>query len=138
MRSRNIHPDLILFNGRVHTMDRHNTVVGAVAVRNGRIIALGKDDDVTELAGPETELLDLRGRVVIPGLFDGHLHLLERGIDLTWIRLHECDSVAEMVSLVRERVAKAKPGEWIKRAKLSLGRGWNDERFVEQRIPTRA
>lgn len=130
MRSSNLYPNLVLFNGRVHTMDRHNTVVGAVAVRNGRIIASG-NDDVTGLAGPGTELLDLQGRVVIPGLFDGHLHLLERGIDLTWIRLHECDSVEEMLSLVRERAFEAKPGEWI------IGRGWNDERFVERRIPTR-
>jgi predicted amidohydrolase YtcJ len=131
MRSIDSHPNLIAYNGEIHTMDNENSVVEAIAVLGGRITALGSDHEVKSLAGPATELMDLEGRTVIPGLFDGHIHLLERGVDLTWIRLHECESVDEMLSLVRDRVARAEPGEWI------IGRGWNDERFVDGRMPTR-
>jgi len=131
MQSADSHPDLVAYNGKIHTLDSDENVFEAIAVRDGTITALGSDLEVRGLVGPKTKELNLGGRTAIPGLFDGHIHLLERGIDLTWIRLHECESVDEMLSLVRERVAESEPGEWI------IGRGWNDERFTDERMPTR-
>jgi len=131
MIAKELAPDLILVRGRIHTMDRRRSVVPALAVRNGRIVALGSDVEIQALAGPGTRQLDLRGRPAIPGLFDSHNHLLEVGAKLSTIRLDECRSVEEMVELVRLQAQVTPPGEWI------VGQGWNEGYFVDGRLPTR-
>jgi predicted amidohydrolase YtcJ len=124
-------PDLVLHGGTIHTMDARRSVVPALAVRDARIVALGGDAEMRALAGPGTRQFDLGGRAAIPGLFDSHNHLLEVGAKLSTIRLDECQSVEEMVELVRQRARETPPGEWI------VGQGWNEGYFVDGRLPTR-
>ena len=81
--------------------------------------------------GSGTETIDLRGRTVIPGLFDSHAHLQEVGLKLSLIRLDECRSAEEMMELVRERARSTPPGEWI------VGTGWNEGNFLTGQLPTR-
>ena len=71
-------PDVLLLNGRVLTMDAHGSRAEGLAVRNGRIVAVGATADLRELAGPRTQVIDLAGRTAIPGLVDPHLHLASR------------------------------------------------------------
>src|SRR5262245_29039147 len=75
MRAQQTAPDLILSNGKIITVDERFTIAQAVAVKGDRIIAVGSNADVNPLAGPSTRRIDLRGRAVIPGLIDNHLHL---------------------------------------------------------------
>ena len=81
-------PALILFNGKIVTVDGAFTYAQAVAIREGRFVSVGSDADVRRLAGPDTKLMDLRGRTVIPGLADNHLHSAGGGpgVDLSGAR----------------------------------------------------
>src|SRR5262245_64348207 len=72
--------DLILFNGRVTTLDRQNPQAQAIAIRGDRFVAVGTEEDVMRLAGSGTRRIDLKGRRVIPGLIDSHTHVISSGI----------------------------------------------------------
>jgi predicted amidohydrolase YtcJ len=67
--------DLVLTGGRILTLDRQSRIVQALAVRDRRIAALGRDAEIASLIGPDTRRLDLRGRLAVPGLIDGHAHM---------------------------------------------------------------
>jgi predicted amidohydrolase YtcJ len=131
MKIKDLSPDLILLNGRICTLDDESTVAQAVAVKDGRVIAVGGDAEIEGLAGPNTERVALDGRTVIPGIFDSHNHLMEVGAKLSTIRLDECRSQEEMMELVRERAKETPPGEWI------VGQGWNEGNFADGKLPTR-
>ena len=73
--------DLILFNGQFHTVDRENPRATAVAIREGRFVAVGTDGEAMALRGSGTQVIDLKGRTVIPGLNDSHLHLIRGGLN---------------------------------------------------------
>ncbi|MCP4687541.1 MAG: amidohydrolase family protein, partial [Desulfobacterales bacterium] len=131
MKIKDLSPDLILLNGQVFTLDAENTIAQAVAVKRGRIVAVGADAEIEGLAGPGTQRVALGGRTVIPGIFDSHNHLMEVGAKLSTIRLDECQSQEEMMELVRERAKETPPGEWI------VGQGWNEGNFDDGQPPTR-
>src|SRR6476619_4990367 len=101
-------PDLVLFNGKVITVDRDFSIHTAVAIIGDRIMAVGNDDQMHTVAGPATRLIDLKGRAVIPGLMDNHLHGAGGGpgVDLARAR-----SMADVVEAVRARVAASQPGD---------------------------
>ncbi len=124
-------PDLLLLSGRIHTLDAESRVAQAVAIKDGRVLAVGAGVDIERLAGPTTQRLDLGGRTAIPGLFDSHNHFLQAGLKLAMLRLDECRSPADMAELVRQRSQTTRPGEWI------VGHGWNEGRFPGGRLPTR-
>ena len=127
-------PDVILHHGVIHTLDAVNTVVSAIAIKNGRILVSDDYTKLLPLAASHTKVIDLAGRTVIPGIFDSHAHLLEVGIKLTQVRLDECQSPAEMMELVRERAKITPPGTWI------IGQGWNEGNFTGKAagsLPTR-
>ncbi len=124
-------PDLILLNGKVFTLNAANTTTQAVAVKDGRILAVGGDAEIAALAGPDTQRVALGGRIVIPGIFDSHVHFMGAGAKLAAIRLDECRSPEEMMELVRRRAANTPPGEWV------IGQGWNEGNFPGGRLPTR-
>lgn len=131
MRMMNMEPDSISIHGRIYTMDEKNSEFQALAIKNGRFLALGTDEEIQSLAGKSTRIIDLQGRTVIPGIIDSHNHLWEVGEKLSQIRLDECTSVEEMMELVQAEVKITPPGKWI------LGMGWNEGIFTEVRYPTR-
>ena len=124
-------PDLILSNGKIITVDERFTVAQAVAVRGSQIVAVGTNQDITRLAGPATRRIDLRGRSVIPGLIDNHMHVLRYGTTWTYeVRWDGVETRKEALELLRARTQAVKPGEWI----YILG-GWAMEQFADDPKP---
>jgi len=131
MTIKDLSPDLILLNGKIYTLDGESTIAQAVAVKDGRIVAVGSNGEISAMAGPNAQRIMLGGRAVIPGIFDSHNHLMEVGAKLSQIRLDECQSAEEMMELVQERANDTPPGAWI------VGQGWNEGNFPDGRLPTR-
>jgi predicted amidohydrolase YtcJ len=126
-------PELIVFHGRILTVDSHDSVVEALAVRDGKIVAIGTDREILPLAGPLTRRLDLHGRTVTPGLIDSHAHIAEAGVDeLYHVPLSDAATVAEVVRRVEAGIAKLAPGEWLQ------GAGWDEGKLAERRYVTAA
>jgi hypothetical protein len=119
---------LVLFNGRILTVDPRDTVVQALAVRGGKIIALGADRDILRLAGPATKRIDLRGRTATPGLIDSHAHIADGGVEeLYHVHLSDVSSVDEAVRRVQAALGTLKPGAWLQ------GDGWDEGKLAERR-----
>jgi predicted amidohydrolase YtcJ len=123
--------DLIFSNGHVVTMDGGRRVVSALAVRDGRIEAVGTDQAITRCAGAATKQVDLKGRTVLPGFIDVHTHVLEwakgivRGeIDAGYPTVH---SIAEIKAAVAEHARTIAAGQWVR------GAGWDDSKLEERR-----
>jgi predicted amidohydrolase YtcJ len=131
MLRRSLAPDLILLNGTVHTMDADDLTATAVAIKDGRFVAVGLDEEVRALAGFGTAIEDLGGATVIPGLIDAHNHLLMTGQVLGQLQLYDCRGINQIVGRVAERARTTPPGRWI------LGRGWDESLLAERRHPTR-
>ena len=119
---------MVLVHGTVLTVDAHDSVAQAIAVRDGSIVAVGTDAQVMKLVGAKTRVVDLHGRAATPGMIDTHSHYAEAGAeDLLSIGLSDAPSIAEIVSRVQKRVASAKPGEWVR------GHGWDEGKLAERR-----
>lgn len=130
-------PDLILMNGRIHTMGpvrgETNSVSG-LAITGGTVSAVGDSADVAAFAGASTEVVDLGGRCVIPGLLDNHIHFVRAG--LTWnreLRWERCRDLASGLRMIADDAARRPSDEWT----LVIG-GWHEKQFPEGRGPTRA
>jgi predicted amidohydrolase YtcJ len=118
--------DTILTNGKFITVDAADSIAEAVAIRNGTILAVGTKDAVMRHAVSASHIIDLHGRTATPGLIDAHLHFAD--VDpLYSIDLSRAQSIAEVLKAVRDRAAKAKPGEWIQ------GHGWDEGKLSEHR-----
>ncbi len=125
--------DTVLVHGTVLTVDANDRVAQALAVRDGRIVAVGTDAQVMKLVGPKTQVVDLHGRTATPGMIDTHSHYAEAGAeDLYLIKFDDAASISDVVSRVKARVATVKPGEWVR------GRGWDEGKFAEKRYVTAA
>src|SRR5262245_41232541 len=126
--------DLVLVNGKIVTVDSRSSVQEAIAVRGGRIAAVGTTADVRKLAGPGTRVIDLQGRTVIPGLIDSHLHAIRAALsfstEVNWIGVH---TLKDAVERIRVAARTMKPGAW-----LIVAGGWNVQQFKENRRPTQA
>src|ERR1019366_3701946 len=126
-------PDAVYYNGKIVTVDKPFTIAEAFAVKGDRFIAVGNNAEIRALAGRNTQLLDLQGHTVIPGLMDNHNHMIwhardiHRGIDMI-----NAPSLTEMLNRIRQGAAKAKPGEVI----VASG-GWNRAIFPEKRGPNK-
>ena len=122
-------PDLVLFNGKVITVDRSFSIHQAVAIIGDRIMAVGNDDQMRTVAGSATRMIDLKGRAVIPGLMDNHLHGAGGGpgVDLSRAR-----SIADVNAALRARVQASKPGEVI-----VSNSDWHEAQLREQALPLR-
>ncbi len=125
--------DLLLVNGRVQTMDRNRSEVSAVAIRGGKVVAVGSDAEARAALRPGVETIDLRGRTATPGLNDAHAHPMGVGFAQADLGLGTPPnrSIADLVALIRAEVARQRPGDWI------IGRGYDQARLAEQRHPTR-
>jgi predicted amidohydrolase YtcJ len=115
--------DLVLRGGKVFVADAGNSVVQALAVRDGKVVAAGSDGDVAPLIGSGTRVVELRGKFVTPGFNDAHIHFGAGGQNLLQVDLLGTTSLAEIERRVAEAAARAQPGEWI------LGRGWDQTRL---------
>ncbi|HJQ53448.1 MAG TPA: amidohydrolase [Gemmatimonadaceae bacterium] len=122
--------DLVLTNGRIYTVDNARPQVSALAVRDGRVLFVGSDAEAKALAGPATELIDLRGAAVYPGFTDAHAHLLGLGNMLQRVNLAGSTSYDEVIARVKAWAKDVKPGEWIQ------GRGWDQNRWPVKEFPT--
>jgi predicted amidohydrolase YtcJ len=119
---------LILFHGHVLTVDPEDSVAEALAIRDGKITAIGSDRDVLRLAGPATRRIDLRGRTATPGLIDSHAHIAAAGVnELYHVDLGDASTIAEVVRRVQARIAALEPGEWLQ------GDGWDEGKLAERR-----
>lgn len=122
-------PDLVLFNGKVITVDRDFSIHEAVAIVGDRIMAVGNDDQMKTVAGAATRMIDLKGRAVVPGLMDNHLHGAGGGpgVDLSRAR-----SMADVNAALQARVQASKPGDVI-----VSNRDWHEAQLKEQSLPLR-
>jgi predicted amidohydrolase YtcJ len=121
---------VLLTNGRIHTMDAAGSIVDSLVIRDGRVAFAGRRGDVNPAAREPT--LDLGGRAVLPGLVDGHGHLMLLARARLELDLTTADSEEEVARMVAAAAAPLRPGEWIG------GRGWDQTRWPGQRFPTRA
>lgn len=128
--------DRLLVNARIATMDDQGRIAEAVAIRDGRFVAVGRARDLAGCAGARTVEVDLGGRTVLPGLIDVHTHALEwaKGVVRGDIAAGYPGvlSIADIVGRVRERTTASAPGAWI------VGSGWDDVKLRERRYVTRA
>jgi len=125
-------PDLILLNGDLRTQDPARPRARALAVRSGRILALGDDDRIRPLASPETEVIDLAGRLVLPGLTDSHFHYYDWALSRRQLNLGQAASLDELLGLVARAAAERPAGAWI------IGRGLDESDWPEPRLPVKA
>jgi len=125
-------PDLILHNGRITTLDRSNPSATAVAIADGRFVAVGSDADVMRLAGRATQVVDLAGRPVLPGLIDNHLHLIRGGLNYNMeLRWDGVRSLAVAMDMLRRQVAITPAPQWVR-----VVGGFTEHQFAEKRLPT--
>jgi predicted amidohydrolase YtcJ len=120
-------PDIILNNGKIITVDARFSIAQAVAVRGEHIIAVGTNKEIVALAGPDTRIIDLKGRSVIPGLIDNHGHVMEEGpIWQLELRLDGIETRAEALQMIREHAKTLGPGAWV----FTLG-GFSTDQFTD-------
>jgi predicted amidohydrolase YtcJ len=122
--------DLIVTGARIYTVDPARPVAQALAVREGRLVLVGGAAEAAALRGPNTRLLDLPGRTILPGLVDAHAHLMGLGAALRIVDLTGTRSLDEIIARVAARAREVRPGEWI------LGRGWNQNEWADTRFPS--
>ena len=130
-----IDADLLVKNGHIITMDPGHRVARSMAVRDGRILALGSDDELARCASARTQVVDLHGKTVLPGLIDIHTHALQWAknivMDMIDTGYPAVKSIQEIVEAVRGRVTKTNPGAWV------LGVNWDNDKLAEHRYINR-
>jgi len=123
--------DLIITNAQIYTMDPAQPTAEAFAVRDGKFLAVGSAAEIDAQRGPKTEVIDLQGASVLPGLCDAHIHFTHYALSLQQIQIFEVPSLAEMLQRVAAKAAATAPGQWL------TGWGWNHTLWSEPRFPTR-
>lgn len=124
--------DLVLFNGKITTLDPQKPEVSAIGIKSGIVTAIGFDEEVKKLADKTTQLIDLKKRRVIPGLNDSHLHLIRGGLNYNMeLRWDGIPSLAYAMEMLKEQVRRTPPPQWVR----VIG-GWSEFQFAEKRMPT--
>lgn len=121
--------DLAIINANVRTMNTCQPVAQAVAIRKNKIIKVGTNQEIKQLIGKGTRVISLYGKTVVPGLIDTHIHVADFGRCLLWLDLTTAQSIKELQAILKERAKHTPAGKWI------IGRGWNQNRFKEKRLP---
>jgi predicted amidohydrolase YtcJ len=125
-------PDLILFNGKVAPLDRQKPNAEAVAVKDGRFTAVGSDREIMVLAGTDTTRIDLKGRRVIPGLIDSHMHIIRGGLNYNMeLRWDGVRSLADAFAMLKQQVERTPAPQWVR-----VVGGFTEHQFAEKRLPT--
>ncbi len=130
LHAQQIHADLLLLNGKIFTARDSNHFVEAMAIKNGQVIAIGQNSRLQAMVGANTRKINLKGKLVLPGFHDAHLHfwsgaLLNHQLNLTGMR-----SKKEVLEKIKLAVDKLQPGEWL------VGRGWDHELWEDRQLPT--
>ena len=124
--------DTVLLNGKIVTLDAAAPRAEALAVRDGKIVAVGSSADIRAFAGAGTRTVDLEGRTVVPGLIDSHMHAIRAALfyatEVNWIGT---SSIPEAMERIKAAAQRSKPGQWI-----IVAGGWTEQQFVEKRRPT--
>lgn len=125
-------PDLLLFNGKISTLDPAFPEVEAIAIQEGLVLAVGSDAEIKALATRDTRLIDLKKRRAIPGLNDSHLHLIRGGLNFNMeLRWEGVSSLKQALQMLQEQARRTPPPQWVR----VIG-GWSEFQFVERRMPT--
>lgn len=126
--------DLTLHNGKIATNDPTLPFAAALAVRDGRVAAVGTDAEIMAYRGPRTQVVDLHGRTAIPGLNDSHLHLIRGGLNYNLeLRWDGVPSLSLALQMLKEQAQRTPPGQWVR-----VVGGWSEFQFAERRLPTLA
>ena len=124
--------DLILHNGTIHTVDRKNPLAEAAAIKDGRFTVVGRNKEIMANQGGNTRLIDLKGRTVVPGLNDSHLHLIRGGLNYNLeLRWEGVPSLADALRMLKEQAERTPAPQWVR-----VVGGWSEFQFAERRMPT--
>jgi predicted amidohydrolase YtcJ len=124
--------DLIVTNGKVATMTKEGSFAQAVAIKDGKITAVGSNAQVLKAKTADTQIIDAGGRTVIPGLNDSHLHVIREGLNYNAeLRWDGVTSLKKALAMLKEQAARTPDGQWVK-----VVGGWNEYQFEEKRLPT--
>jgi predicted amidohydrolase YtcJ len=110
-------------------MNHSQPYAEAIAIKDGRIVQVGTNEEIDPWIGKNTKVISLKGKTLIPGFIDTHIHVVDFGRFLTWIDLRDVKSIEEMKSSLRKRAKKTPREKWI------IGHGWDQARFTEKRFP---
>lgn len=124
--------DLVVTNANIRTMDTRRTVAQSMAVLGGKIIAVGSNAGIKPLIGAKTRIIDARGKTVLPGFNDAHVHFRSTGERLSLVDLRTAQSPEEFVQRIKDFAAKTPKGRWI------TGGGWDHENWKPNNLPTAA
>src|SRR5215203_3839063 len=124
--------DLVISNANIHTMNPTQKQASSIAVLGDKIIAVGRDADTKLLIGPKTRVIDAKGKLIVPGFNDAHVHFLEGGFQLSSVDLRSAKTPQEFVERIRSFAAKLPKGRWI------LGGKWDHENWTPNNLPTAA
>jgi hypothetical protein len=124
--------ETIIRSAKIATLDARDRVVSAIAMRDGKVQATGTDAEIEAFRGPQTKVIDARGRTVIPGLYDSHLHLIRGGLNFNMeLRWDGVPSLADAMRMLKEQARRTPPPQWVR-----VVGGWTEQQFAERRQPT--
>jgi predicted amidohydrolase YtcJ len=124
-------PNLALVNGKIWTGDPTSRFVEAVAIAGNRIVAAGTRDDAMRAAGPHARIIDLRGRVAVPGFIDNHVHFIDGGLEISRVQLRDAATPQELGRRIGEYARKIGKGKWV------MGGQWDHTIWNPPDLPTR-
>ena len=124
--------DTILTGGRIATQDERRSFASALAIRGGRFVAVGEERSVSSLRGPATQVIDAKGRTVVPGLDDSHIHVIRGGLNYNMeLRWDGVPSLADALSMLKDQADRTPAPQWVR-----VVGGWSEFQFAERRMPT--
>ncbi|PKA45100.1 amidohydrolase (plasmid) [Rhizobium sullae] len=124
--------DIVLRNGLITTLDRANPNANAIAVKDGLFMEVGTDSEIMALAGPDTKIVDLKGKRVLPGLIDNHTHVVRGGLNFNMeLRWDGVRSLADAMDMLKRQVAITPAPQWVR-----VVGGFTEHQFAEKRLPT--
>ncbi len=121
--------DMVLFNGKIFTVNAAQPWAQAAAIRDGKFVAVGKDEEIKKLIGKETEVIDLQGKLALPGFNDAHLHFANGGLYLLGIDLRPAHDEKEFARILKDYIYKTPKGEWV------TGGNWDHENWPSKKHP---
>ncbi len=125
-------PDLVIVNAKVTTLDKANPKAQAVAIRDGKFLRVGSEQEVRAAAGPDATVIDAKGRRLIPGLIDSHIHVIRGGLNYNMeLRWDGVPSLADAMAMLRKQAANTPPPQWVR-----VVGGFTEHQFAEKRLPT--